>query len=205
MPLVGIIRGIPAEAIEAMVPHYVAAGLTTLEITLNTPDALAIISSLTAAWGGKLNIGAGSVCTLEDLDQAVAAGAGFIVSPITDPSLIRACVQQKLPVFPGAYSPTEVYQAWQSGATMVKLFPASLGGPEYVKALKGPLPLVPLLPTGGVSLDNLAAFVQAGAAGFGLGGGLFPRPLWEGKQGEALERHFRTFADAYRQARAERT
>ena len=142
-------------------------------------------------------IGAGTVLNLELLEKALDAGASFIVTPIVNTDVIIKCVTHKIPVFPGAYSPTEVLQAWELGATMVKVFPAETLGPEYIKAIKAPLPLVKLMPTGGVDLKTLAAYRKAGADGFGVGSPLFDRARVEAGDWNWIETQCRAFVEAY--------
>jgi|SRR5690554_1767935 len=198
MPLVGILRGFPANQMEKLAELYANAGLTTLEITMNTEGATQTIASLVKAVGDKLNVGAGTVCSLDDLDQALEAGAQFIVTPVIDEEVIKKCVSLNIPIFPGAYTPSEIYKAWSLGATMVKVFPASKLGPDYIKEVLAPLNKIQLLPTGGISLDNMEAFIRAGARGFGIGSALVPKPLVEREEWEALSQHFNRFVTIYK-------
>ena len=198
MPLVGILRGFPHSKMIKMGELYAEAGLTTLEITMNTAGATDTIASLVEALGTKLNIGAGTVCNMQELDQALGAGAQYIVSPIVDEEVIKKCVSLGIPVFPGAYTPTEIYRSWALGATMVKVFPATKLGPEYIKEVLAPLNHIQLLPTGGISLDNMEAFIKAGAKGFGIGSALVPKALVEKEEWEALSQHFNQFVTRYK-------
>lgn len=198
MPLVGILRGFPASQMERMSELYAKAGLTTLEITMNTQGAAQTIASLVKAVGGTLNVGAGTVCSLDELDQALEAGAQFIVTPIIDEAVIKKCVSLNIPIFPGAYTPTEIYRAWSLGATMVKVFPAGKLGPDYIKEVLAPLNQIQLLPTGGISLDNMQAFMKAGAKGFGIGSALVPKQLVENGEWETLGEHFTGFVNRYK-------
>ena len=194
-PLIGIVRNLSPDDVAQILPLYQEAGLTTIEVTLNTPGAEAMIRSALEHHGPGLNIGAGTVCTTADLERALAAGAQFIVTPILDEGVIRACVARNVPIFPGAYTPSEIYRAWSLGASMVKVFPATALGPTYVKDLKGPFPQIRLLPTGGVSLTNMTDFFSAGAAGVGIGSHLFDPALIEAKNWPALKAHIETFAN----------
>ena len=198
MPLVGILRGFPPAQMNKMGELYAQAGLTTLEITMNTEGATDTIASLVQALGDKLNIGAGTVCNMKELDQALGSGAQFIVSPIVDEDVIKKCVDLGIPVFPGAYTPTEIYRSWALGATMVKVFPASKLGADYIKEVLAPLNEIQLLPTGGISLDNMEAFIKAGAKGFGIGSALVPKQLVEQEEWEALSQHFNQFVTRYK-------
>ncbi len=185
LPIVGIIRGLAEEGVEQLLSIYVEEGFTTLEITMNTANAPEMIKKALNNFGNQLNVGAGTVRTAQELEAALAAGAQFIVTPIVEAAVIEQCLEQSIPVFPGAYTPTEIYHAWRMGATAVKVFPASIGGIEHVKAVKAPLEMVPLLPTGGVNANNLGQFFDLGIYGVGMGSQLFPKALiankdWEG-------------------------
>lgn len=199
MPLVGILRNFPSQHLFKMSELYAKAGLTTLEITMNSAGAAGTIASLVKSTEGTLNVGAGTVCNLQDLDEALDAGAQFIVTPIIDEEVIKKCVSQNIPVFPGAYTPTEIYKAWSLGASMVKVFPAGKLGPDYIKEVLAPLNQLQLMPTGGISLDNLEAFIKAGAKGFGVGSGLVPKQLVEKEEWEAVSDHFMRFVNKYKE------
>lgn len=173
MPLIGILRGQPAEAVTPLVQALADGGFTALEITMNTPGAAAQIRAAVKHAGDRIAIGAGTVTNLAELEEAQAAGASFIVTPVVAPEVITECVQRGLPVFPGAFTPTEIHQAHRLGATMVKLFPANRLGPDYVRDLKAPLSSVRLLATGGITPESLPAYVRAGVDGFGIGSPLF--------------------------------
>ena len=193
VPVMGIARGLSRQQLENLLPPYIASGLNTIEITLDTPDAVALISSLKASAGDALQIGAGTVRTLTDLDKALKAGAVFIVTPVLNLEVVRACVQQSVPVFPGAFTPTEIYDAHAAGATMVKVFPASLLGPEYIRQIKAPLRDVPLMPTGGVDLSALKEYRKAGADAYGIGTPLFTKELLAKADHNFWLDHFRSF------------
>ncbi len=202
VPIVGIIRNIAVRDILEMVPGYRSAGLTTLEITMNTPGATAIISQLSQEYAGTLNIGAGTVRNRRELDAALTAGAQFIVTPIIDEAVIRTSVAAGIPVFPGAYTPTEIYRAWDLGAAIVKVFPATRLGAAYFRELKGPLNEVRLMPTGGVSLETIPDFFRAGVSGFGIGSPLFPESLVAARDWGGLAQHFSAFVALLQQLRA---
>lgn len=197
LPIVGILRNVPPLTVPILARYYSEAGLTNLEVTMNSDEALTTITRLVQDFEGKLNIGAGTVCTLEDLDKALGAGAQFIVTPILQEEVIKACVQQQIPVFPGAYSPTEIYKAWHMGATMVKVFPATKLGAAYIKEVMAPMEYLQLMPTGGVSLDNFTEFLSAGATGLGMGSQLFPKKLIEEGAWEELSMTFRDLVAMY--------
>jgi 2-dehydro-3-deoxyphosphogluconate aldolase/(4S)-4-hydroxy-2-oxoglutarate aldolase len=193
VPIVGIIRNLSFEVIEKILPLYLSSGLTTIEITMNTPSAEAIIQFAADKYRGQLNVGAGTVCNTDDLELAIKAGSQFIVTPILDADVIRTCVGKKIPVFPGAYTPTEIYQAWKLGASMVKVYPATSLGPEYIKDVKAPLNNIKLMPTGGINLENIQTFINSGADGLGIGSQLFDKKLIKDENWEGLELHFKQY------------
>ena len=199
MPIVGIMRNFPAEHLMAVVKAFHSAGLTTLEITMNSGKPTEVISQLRSEWGDQLNIGAGTVCSMKDLEHALEAGAQFIVAPVTYKKVIKACVAEGIPVFPGAYSPTEIYKAWRWGAAMVKVFPATNLGPGYIKDVLEPLNKVKLLPTGGVTKDNFTDFLAAGAKGVGMAGGLFPKSVIAAARWEELSTLYQDIVNKYQQ------
>lgn len=192
-PIIAIMRNLPAEFLSVIAETYFQAGLTCLEITMNSPGAVENIEKLSRAYAGRLNIGAGTVCTKHDLDKALAANAQFIVTPIINKEVIRTCVLEDVPVFPGAYTPTEIYKAWHLGATMVKVFPASNLGPGYIKEVLAPLEYLKLLPTGGIGIDNFNSYLLAGAKGVGIGSHLFPKDIIHKQDWAALKQLFMLF------------
>ncbi|MCW3107506.1 MAG: 2-dehydro-3-deoxyphosphogluconate aldolase [Segetibacter sp.] len=195
VPIIGIVRNLSLDEVIQILPLYQEVGLTTIEITMNTPGAEEMIRYSIDHFSTGLNIGAGTVCTKEDLKKAIAAGAQFIVTPIISKKVIRSCVKQEIPIFPGAFSPTEIYKASLLGASMIKVYPAKILGPGYIKDVKAPLNNLKLLPTGGVDLDNLVSFRKAGADGFGIGSQLFNKKLIRDKNWEGLKAHFKQFVE----------
>jgi len=193
VPIVGIVRNLSFDIIEKILPVYLSSGLTCIEFTMNTPQASEIIKYAASNYKGRLNIGAGTVCNTHDLKLALDAGAQFIVTPILDVDVVKTCVKAKIPVFPGAYTPTEIYQAWQMGASMVKVFPATSLGPEYIRDVKAPLNQIKLMPTGGVNIENITNFMNAGADGVGIGSQLFDKTLIKNEDWNGLEIHFKKF------------
>jgi 2-dehydro-3-deoxyphosphogluconate aldolase/(4S)-4-hydroxy-2-oxoglutarate aldolase len=197
LPVVGILRFFKRAEVEKLVPASLEGGLCNIEVTMNTAGAEDLIRLTVDLVGAKGNVGAGTVTTIETLDRAIKAGATFIVTPAVVPDVIQACVQRKIPVMPGAMTPTEILSAWRMGATMVKVFPADQLGPGHIKAVKAPFPEIPLMPTGGVTVETLPAFKKAGADAFGVGGPLFdPKQVAAGNWGWFREQAAR-FAQAY--------
>jgi 2-dehydro-3-deoxyphosphogluconate aldolase/(4S)-4-hydroxy-2-oxoglutarate aldolase len=197
MPVIGILRNIPSRHIENIAKCYLQSGLTCLEITMNSQNAEQDIARLVELFGNELNIGAGTVCTLPDLEKALKAGAQFIVTPIVNDDVVKACVAANIPVFPGAYTPTEIYKACSLGATMIKVFPATKLGASYIKEVLGPMDYLKLIPTGGINFDNFTNFFEAGAAGVGVGSHLFPRDLLDHNDWEKLSKVFSSFTTKY--------
>lgn len=188
-PIVGIVRNVPLETVIKIAETYLAAGLTTIEITMNTEGAANIISTLRKQFP-TLNVGAGTVCSMEDLDNALNAGSQFIVTPIIDENVIKKAVSLNVPIFPGAYTPTEIYKAWALGASAVKVFPATQLGTQFLKDVLGPLNQIKLLPTGGVSVKNIKSFFEVGAVGAGMGSSLLDKELIKNEDFTGLKSHF---------------
>jgi 2-dehydro-3-deoxyphosphogluconate aldolase/(4S)-4-hydroxy-2-oxoglutarate aldolase len=201
MPVIGILRNVPLPDIEAILPFYIKAGFTNLEVTMNSNGAEETIRHLSENYP-SLNIGAGTVCDKNDLKRAVKAGASFIVTPVVDEKVIKKCVKWGIPIFPGAFSPLEIYSASKYGATGVKVFPANHLGPSYIKDVLAPFQHLKLYPTGGVNLENISAYFKAGAKGLGMGGTLFLASLLETKDYENLGLHFEKVAMAVKNAKS---
>jgi len=200
LPIVGILRSFKLADIERLVPASISGGLRNIEITMNSAGAEELISRTCALVGEQANVGAGTVTSISLLERALTAGASFIVTPTLVPDVIQVCVRRGIPVMPGAFTPTEIAEAWELGATMVKVFPAEALGPGYIKAVKAPLPHIPLMPTGGVSVDTLQDFKRAGADAFGVGSPLFdPKQVATGNW-DWFRVQAERFAEAYRQA-----
>ncbi len=198
LPVMGILRGFSAGETAGALAAAVRGGLTTAEITLDTPGATDRIREAIEAHGGVLNVGAGTVTSVERLEQALKAGATFVVTPTLVPGVIERCVAREIPVFPGALSPTEILRAWEMGARLVKVFPADGKGARFIAALKEALPDVGLMPTGGVRAATLAEFARAGAGGFGVGGPLFDRERVTAGDWTWVEAQTRAFREAWK-------
>jgi len=198
LPVIGILRGYTATQVEHIVRSSIAGGLCNIEITMNSKHAADLIKLAIETADGTLNIGAGTVCTLNDLDKALAAGATFIVTPIVNAEVIQQCKQEQIPVIPGGFTPTEIYTAWQLGADMVKIFPANQFGPSYIKDIKGPLDQIKLVPTGGITIENLPEYHNNGAYGFGVATPLFDKRRVEAEEWDWVQQQARRFVEAYR-------
>ena len=175
IPIVAIIRGAEGEKADRAVEAALAGGLRTLEITLNQPEACEQIARIKKRFGDEIALGAGTVLDAAAAEDAISAGAEFIVTPAMLPEVIECCLNRSVSVFPGAVTPTEILSAHRAGAEMVKVFPAGRLGPAYIKSLKGPFPEIRLMPTGGIGLGEFIDFLEAGADAVGIGGDLFNR------------------------------
>jgi len=174
--IIPIIRAPSADAAVAVVEALLQAGLPVAEITLTVPNATQAIAAVAKRFSGKILVGAGTVTDAEAARRAVDAGAEFIVTPCLVPEVIEAAHKADVAVLPGALTPTEVFEAFRSGGDMVKVFPVqSVGGASYLRALRGPFPEIPLVPTGGVTLENIGEMFQAGAAAVGVGSELISK------------------------------
>jgi 2-dehydro-3-deoxyphosphogluconate aldolase/(4S)-4-hydroxy-2-oxoglutarate aldolase len=200
--LVAVIRGPSPELTLKMVEALVAGGVVGIEITYSTPNAPEVVKALDQKFGDQILLGMGTLTEPEQAAESSAAGARFLVSPICDPALGKAMVITGLPIMIGALTPTEVYQAFCLGSDIVKVFPGSLVGPSYVKALKGPFPRIPLMPTGGVSASNVAEWFAAGVIGVGAGSELCPPQLAKEGRFEEITQKAREFVEAVARARA---
>jgi 2-dehydro-3-deoxyphosphogluconate aldolase/(4S)-4-hydroxy-2-oxoglutarate aldolase len=149
-----------------------AGGISVVEFTLTGAGAYDAIAATRAALGDTAHIGVGTVLNVEAATASIDAGAQFVVTPTTSPAVIRACVARGTPILSGALTPTEALSAHEAGASMVKLFPARLGGPQYLRDILAPLPFLQIVPTGGVGAENARAYIDAGAVAVGIGGSL---------------------------------
>ncbi len=177
-------------------------GISLIEITMSVQGAIDVIKALTQKYQDEIIMGAGTILDPETARAALLAGAQFIVTPTLNLEVIQLAHRYSAVVVPGAMTPTEILTAWNAGADLVKVFPAAqLGGPEYLKALKGPLPQILLVPTGGVNLQNAGAFIQAGASAIGVGGELVDKKAVQAKKFEVITENARAFLKAVREAR----
>ncbi len=192
--IVAILRrtepGLAAETARALVD----GGVPVVEVTCDSPGVLEMLDAIHRTLGDRVLLGAGTVLDLETAEAAIAAGARFIVSPHTEPPLIETLAAQGIPCLPGAFTASEVLAAWRAGAALVKLFPVGAVGPAHLRDLRGPLRAIPLMPTGGVTLDNAAAFIAAGAWGLGLGSALADPALVASRRFDEVRRRAAAFA-----------
>lgn len=177
-PIIGVLRGISKSDCTSVIEAALGGRITCVEITMNTPAASSLINLSTVFFNSKCCIGAGTVLTLEQCKEAIDAGAQYVVTPNVQREIIEYCKDEGIPIVAGAMTPTEVYDAWKYGAALVKVFPVGcLGGPEYIKELRGPFADIPLVTFGGVTLDKVDDYFIAGVNGIGLGNRLF-NPEW---------------------------
>ncbi len=191
------------EDLVRVVEAVAEGGVHCIELTMTTPGALQALEVVTRKLtGADVMLGVGTVLDAETCRMAILSGAHFVVTPTLAPDVATMARRYGKPVALGAFTPTEILTAWEAGADVVKVFPASVGGPDYIKAIKGPLPQVPLLPTGGVEVDNVRDFLQAGAFALGVGGNLVSKKMVDAKDYAGITRNARAFADAVVAARA---
>lgn len=194
----GIVRGARADIIDRLTDVVIEAGLKTIEVTMNTPAAVEQIRRMNKAAQGELMIGAGTVLSFNEAQKAIDAGASFIVSPVLVPDVVKFCKRKKIPVFPGAFTPQEVYDAWQAGATMVKVFPATFFGPSFFKELKGPFNNIELLACGGVNPDNIRSFFSSGASAVSFGESIFKKERLNKKKFSFIKKDIQNLISAYK-------
>jgi 2-dehydro-3-deoxyphosphogluconate aldolase/(4S)-4-hydroxy-2-oxoglutarate aldolase len=199
--VVAVIRGPLAELTVQMVDALIAGGVTGIEITYSTPNAEQVVSTLAGKHGEKIVLGMGTLTEPAQAQAAKAAGAMFLVSPICEPELVKAMAATGLLVMAGALTPTEVVQAYRNGSDVVKIFPGSLTGPSYVKALHGPFPHIPFMPTGGVSASNVGEWFAAGVVAVGAGSELCPPNLAKEGKFDEISRKAAEFVKSVNAAR----
>ena len=177
--IVAIIRASSGEQLVNVAKALHAGGIDVIEVTFTVPNVLEILTAVKKEMGNKILLGAGTVLDTESARLAIMAGAEFIVSPTVNTEVIQLCKRYDKLSLPGAFTPTEILTAWEAGADIVKVFPADVGGPNYLKAVHGPLPQIRLLPTGGVDLNTIGDFLAAGACAVGLGSALVEKKAAE--------------------------
>lgn len=202
--MIAILRAGDVSRVPSVMEVLLGEGLQAAEVALTTPGAVAAIAALIDQFGGDACVGAGTVVTAEQARACVDAGARFLVAPSVVPEVLEIAATTGVPCIPGAFTPSEVVSCWDRGACAVKLFPASTGGPAHLCALRDPLPHVSFIPTGGVSLDDVAEYIRSGATAVGLGGALIGSALRDGDLSE-LRKRAHDFRVAVARARADET
>jgi 2-dehydro-3-deoxyphosphogluconate aldolase/(4S)-4-hydroxy-2-oxoglutarate aldolase len=200
--LVAVVRAPDSQQLVEVCRALAEGGVTVVEITMTVPDALDVLRQVRQALGGRVLLGAGTVLDTETARAALLAGAEYLVAPTVNLEVIELCRRYDKLVMPGAFTPTEILTAWEAGADIVKVFPADVLGPAFFKALRGPLPQIRLMPTGGVDLTTAAAFLKAGACCLGVGSQLVePRAVAERDFGRIRDLA-RQYVAVVKQARA---
>lgn len=204
LPLLGILRGIKSDEVRPLTETIISSGLKTVEITMDTPSASKLIQVMKKTSRGRLTVGAGTVLTMKDLRSAIDSGATFIVMPTLVREVTEYCVKKSIPVFPGALTPQEIYNAWKAGATMVKVFPAKFLGPGYIKEVKSPFKSIELLACGGVTADNIKLFFSSGASAAAFGAGVFKKEWLERKEFYRVEEVLKELIAKYKEGKGDR-
>ena len=199
--VVAVIRLQDGSRLRAVVDALAAGGITALEVTMTVPRAIELIGEIAPALPDGFLVGAGTVVDPDTARAAVQAGARFIVGPVFRPAVIEAARAAGAAAMPGCFSPTEILAAWEAGADVVKVFPATALGPAYFKDLRGPLPQVRLMPTGGVTIENAGEWIKAGAVAIGVGGALVDPKLVAAGNYAAITDRAKRFIERVRQAR----
>ena len=200
--IVAVVRSESSESLVKVVQALAEGGVTAAEITFTVPDAVEVIRQVRKEVGDAVILGAGTVLDSETARAALLAGAEYLVAPTVNLDVIRLCRRYSKVIMPGAFTPTEVVTAWEAGADVVKVFPADVGGPPYLKALRGPLPQIRLMPTGGVDLNTAEAFLKAGACCLGVGSALVDPKLIAAGQFDRIRDLAAQYSAVVRQFRA---
>src|SRR5205823_3073088 len=204
--VVPVVRASSAREARIAADAVCEGGIPIVEITMTVPGAVEVIRELTRSSAGDVLVGAGTVLNIEAARKCLDAGAQFLVSPGLNQQVIQLAAREEKLMMAGALTPTEVITAWEAGSDFVKVFPCGqVGGAKYIKALKGPLPQVPLVPTGGVNLHNAAEFIEAGAAALGVGGELVQAEALKSGKMETIVENARKFVEIVKEARARMT
>ena len=197
-PVMGIIRGVDEDSLPGVLEAAYSGGLRFLEITLNTPGAFLLIKRAVELFP-DFCIGAGTVLSAESTQEAIGHGAQFIVAPNLNEQVAECCIKNNMAYFPGALTPTEIEKAWSSGATMVKVFPASQMGPDYIKLLKGPYDEIKMMAVGGISPKNIPDYFSAGASAVALGGSIFSKSRMANGEFSVIQKEIEEFLFAVNQ------
>ena len=200
--IVAVVRASESQQLVEVVKALADGGVTVAEITMTVPGALDVVRQARKELGDRVLLGAGTILDAETARAALLAGAEFLVSPTLNLDVIRMCRRYDKVVMPGAFTPTEILTAWEAGADIVKVFPADVVGPAFFKAIRGPLPQVRVMPTGGVDLKTATAFLQAGACCLGVGGQLVDPEAIKQKNFDKIRELARQYSDIVKAFRA---
>lgn len=199
--VVAVIRMKDTDRLLKVIEAVRGGGVKCIEITMTVPGAVEIIRQLSGMVPKDVLIGAGTVVNEETAQKVIDAGARFVVGPVLNLEMIAACTDRDIPVFPGCYTPTEIHTAWHAGADIIKVFPATTLGPKYFKDLRGPFPDIRLMPTGGVTIDNVGEWIAAGACAVGIGSDLLDKKAIDEGQYEVLTERAARMVTNVRKAR----
>lgn len=200
--VVAVIRADSSEQLVDVAKALAAGGVTAMEVTMTTPNALDVIRAVTKEMSTRVLMGVGTVLDAETARMAILAGAEFVVTPVMKPDIIQLCNRYSKPIVSGAYTPTEALTAHEAGADFIKIFPADGLGPNYIKAIKAPLPQLEIIPTGGVDVQTAPEFIKAGCAAVAAGGSLVSKEILKNKDWDKLTDTARAFVVAVAGARA---
>jgi len=184
--VVAVIRMKDTQRLKRVIEAIRLGGVKSIEITMTVPGAVQIIANLVKTVPDDVLVGAGTVTDVETANKVIDAGAKFVVGPILNVDIIKLCNQRGVVIMPGCYTPTEIFTAWKAGADIIKVFPATSLGPKYFKDIRGPFPDLRLLPTGGVSVDNVGEWIAAGAVAVGIGSDLLDKKAIDEERYEVL-------------------
>ncbi len=200
--IVAVIRADSSEQLMHVAEALADGGVTGMEVTMTTPNALQVIRDVTKIFGDRILMGVGSVLDPETARAAILAGAEFVVTPVTKPEVIRLCNRYGKPIASGAYTPTEALLGYESGADFIKIFPADQLGPAYIKNLLAPLPMLQIIPTGGVTVETAGGFIDAGCVALAAGSSLVSKDVLKRGNWKALSATAAAFVEAVKKARA---
>jgi 2-dehydro-3-deoxyphosphogluconate aldolase / (4S)-4-hydroxy-2-oxoglutarate aldolase len=195
-PIIAIIRADSSEELLGAAEALVSGGITAMEVTMTTPDALSVIKSVSEALGSKILMGVGTVLDTETCRMAILSGANFVVTPVMKPEVIQMCNRYSIPIACGAYTPTEALAAHEAGADFVKIFPADTLGPGFMKAILAPLPMLRLIPTGGVDASTAKSFLDAGCVAVAAGSSLVSKEILKTRDWATLTARARALVEA---------
>ncbi|GGE24448.1 2-dehydro-3-deoxy-phosphogluconate aldolase [Marinithermofilum abyssi] len=194
--IIAVIRRVPKDRIPPLVESLIKGGVTALEITVDSPGVYSVLRKVSEVIGERAVIGAGTVIDATSAERAIESGAEFLFSPSLHPDVIRVALRHGKVAVPGVMTPTEMIMALEYGADMVKIFPAGVLGPKYIRDILAPFPQIPVIPTGGINLENVASFIEAGAAAVGIGGELVDRRSVETSDFERIARTAELYVEA---------
>jgi len=200
--IVAVIRADSSDQLISLAQALVEGGVTTVEITMTTPGALQVISDVAKKFGDRILLGVGSVLDSETCRAAILAGAEFVVTPVTKVDVIRLCNRYGKPIASGAYSPTEAILGYESGADFIKIFPADQLGPNYIRNILAPMPMLQIIPTGGVTVETAASFINAGCVALAAGSSLVNKEALKNKDWTTITATAAAFVKAIKSARS---